>query len=76
MNISKSVANDETETLTHVVMPPPPIPVNARAAISVPIVGASPQNRHPRANTVYAKRRHDFRPNASLSLPYSGLGTL
>jgi hypothetical protein len=55
-----------------VVMPPPPMPAKALAATSSSIVRAKPQNRHPRPKAVYAKRRVDFLPKISLSLPYNG----
>lgn len=57
---------------TTVVMPPPPMPAKARAAISSFMLRARPQARQPIPNMVYAKRRHDFRPKISDSLPYSG----
>lgn len=52
---------------TCVVIPPPPIPASARAAISSVIFRARPQNRHPRAKIVYAKIRQAFLPKMSLS---------
>ena len=55
-----------------VVIPPPPIPANALAAMSSSIVRAMPQNRHPKPNTAYANKRVGFLPKMSLSLPYNG----
>jgi len=55
-----------------VVIPPPPIPAKALAAISSSMVCAMPQNRHPKPNTAYANKRVGFLPKISLSLPYSG----
>jgi hypothetical protein len=57
----------------HVVMPPPPIPANARAAINSLIFLASPQSKHPRENVEYANSRQALRPKMSLNLPYNGL---
>ena len=61
------------EKRAHVVIPPPPSPAKARAAINSVIFLARPQNRLPRPKTAYAKTRHGFRPNMSLIFPYSGL---
>ena len=55
-----------------VIIPPPPIPANALAAISSSMVWAMPQKRHPKPNTAYANKRVGFLPNISLSLPYNG----
>lgn len=61
-----------SRTVTTVVMPPPPMPANARAAISSGMVRARPQKRHPMPKMVYALSRATLRPKMSLSLPYRG----
>lgn len=53
----------------YVVIPPPPTPAKARAAMSCVMVCAAPQSSDPMAKTVYANSRQLFRPNMSLSLP-------
>ena len=55
-----------------VVMPPPPIPANALAAMSSSIVRDIPQRRQPIPKTEYANRRVGFLPKISLSFPYNG----
>ena len=57
---------------TTVVMPPPPMPAKARAAISSPMLRESPHNTLPIPNIVYAKRRHDLREKMSDNFPYKG----
>ena len=54
------------------VMPPPPMPEKARAAISWPMFCDRPQRTLPRPKTAYAKRRHDLREKMSESFPYRG----
>jgi hypothetical protein len=58
---------------TYVVIPPPPTPAMARAAISSFIFRASPQSRDPNAKTEYENSKQDLRPKMSLIFPYSGL---
>lgn len=61
-----------SKILTTVDMPPPPMPANARAAISSGMFRARPQKRHPMPKIVYAARRELLRPKMSLNLPYRG----
>jgi hypothetical protein len=74
--LTKNKKNVKREILKediHIVRsPPPPSPDNALIQINVTIPRASPQPKHPNANSTVDTKKHHLLPKMSEMRPYRG----